>query len=316
MPCAGSRCASLDVWRNARSATCWGVRSRSRVDLRPLMTRERAAARDHQHRREAVYSTTAFAVVMARSTTMLVVNAAKMGEIQLRYRDVTLRTWEELSDPCDDQEESLRWAFKPNGEFVCFGLTEWKFNTVPLEVAIKHAPACQFVVPNPMKVPLGPTQAGKLSHKAESPVLERRFVVVEFDLRPSTGSTGFTGRRNSITRRGSTFTSLASSLSRMIVFSGNESAHGWYVTKWPRTLMTEATSIGADRALWSPSQFTRMPWGIHINGTINGSCTSPATDSIFMDSNYSSTSRGATLEGDQAPRHQSSNLAPTGETRQ
>ena len=83
-----------------------------------------------------------------------------MGEIQHRYQDVTLRTWEELSDPCDDQEEILRWAFKPSGEFVCFGLTEWKFNTVSLEAAIKHASSLPVHRAEPLESPLG-SHAGR-----------------------------------------------------------------------------------------------------------------------------------------------------------
>ena len=117
-----------------------------------------------------------------------------------------------VSDPCDDQEEILRWAFKPSGEFVCFGLTEWKFNTVPLEAAIKHAPACQFVVPNPMKARWGRTQAGKISHKAESSILQRGASWSSSStFAPSRGSTGLPEPRNSIIKHGSTTTSPASS---------------------------------------------------------------------------------------------------------
>ena len=191
-----------------------------------------------------------------------------MGEIQLRYRDVSLATWEELSDPCDDQEEILRWAFKPSSEFVCFGLTEWKFNTVPLEAAIKHAPVCQFVVPNPMKARWGRTQAGKISHKAESLVLERRFVVIEFDLRAFAWLDGFT-RAAKLDYQARLHYHLSREFPlALLVFSGSESVHGWYSTCRPSKLMQEAISIGADPALWLRSQFSRMPWGTHANGTI------------------------------------------------
>ena len=57
----------------------------------------------------------------------------------------------------------------------------------------------------------------------------------------------------------------------MAVFSGNSSIHGWF----PCTGLSEdavtkfqayARRLGADSALFSPSQFTRAPGGRHNNG--------------------------------------------------
>ena len=234
--------------------------------LRPLMTRKEQS-REIANTVATVYSTPATTRAWKREVPRSPVNSVKMGEIQLLYRDVTLHTWEELSDPCESQEAILRWAFKPSGEFVCFGLTEWKFNTVSLEAAISHAPACQFIVPNPMKARWGRTQAGKLSHKSNDQVLEQRFVVVEFDLRAFDWTTGFT-RAAKLDYQARLHFHLSREFPLpLIVFSGRESAHGWYATKRPHDLMSKATSLGADPALWCPSQFTRMPLGLHANGT-------------------------------------------------
>ena len=92
-------------------------------------------------------------------------------------------------------------------------------------------------------------------------------MVIEFDLRGFEWTNGFT-RATKLDYQ----SRLHYHLSRefplaLIVFSGNESAHGWYVTRRPLDLMSEAASIGADTALLLRSQFTRMPWGIHANGT-------------------------------------------------
>ena len=235
--------------------------------LRPLMTRK-AQPREITNTVAKVYSMATMPIEASVAPRCGVVDAAKMGEIQLRYRSVTLRTWEGLSDPCDDQEEILRWAFKPD-EFICIGGAQvWDFNTLPRDGAIKHASRCSFIVPNPFKSRWGRTQAGKLSKKSEAQVLERRFVVVEFDLRAFDWTCGFT-RSAKLDYQARLHYHLSREFPlALIVFSGNESAHGWYVTKRPHYLRSEAEAIGADRALWGPSQFTRMPWGIHANGVL------------------------------------------------
>jgi len=55
------------------------------------------------------------------------------------------------------------------------------------------------------------------------------------------------------------------------VHSGNKSIHGWfYCAGQPeeklRCFMEYAVAIGADPALWTPSQFTRMPDGRRDKG--------------------------------------------------
>ena len=89
------------------------------------------------------------------------VNAAKMGEIQLRYKDVILRTWEKLSDPCDDQEEILRWAFKPSEFIACVGRTESgnsAHHFARRDQARKHASVHR---PEPIQFPMGLHEGGE-----------------------------------------------------------------------------------------------------------------------------------------------------------
>lgn len=92
-------------------------------------------------------------------------------------------------------------------------------------------------------------------------------MIVEFDFRAFKWTSNFS-REESLDHQARLHWHLADEYPLcLLVYSGSESVHGWYVTLRPWELMTEATSLGADTALWSRSQFTRMPWGRHANGT-------------------------------------------------
>ncbi len=54
--------------------------------------------------------------------------------------------------------------------------------------------------------------------------------------------------------------------------SGGKSLHGWFYCaeigeEITRSFMRYAVSLGADRAMWTRSQFVRMPDGTRENGT-------------------------------------------------
>jgi hypothetical protein len=96
----------------------------------------------------------------------------------------------------------------------------------------------------------------------------RRFLVIEFDFR-SFEWTADLPRQEKLDAQARLHEHLAREFPLcLLVFSGNESLHGWYATRWPAELMHEAASLGADTGLWSLSQFTRMPWGRHANGAV------------------------------------------------
>ena len=93
-------------------------------------------------------------------------------------------------------------------------------------------------------------------------------MAVEFDLRAFDWTCGFT-RSAKLDYQARLHYHLSREFPlALIVFSGSESAHGWYVTQRPRCLMREADSLGADPQLWVRSQFTRMPWGFRADGTL------------------------------------------------
>ena len=192
----------------------------------------------------------------------------KMESTIREYPDITTRTWADSSDPVGSQEEILRWAFRPE-ELICTGTEfgdEWDINVLTLDQTIAAGPNRQFIVPSPFTSYRGTRKDGRPTNKSDGQVRFRRFVIVEFDLR------GFERLKALPLRQKLHYQArLHWALSRrfplaLIVFSGNESLHGWYVTKRPEQLMAEGVSIGGDPALWALSQFTRMPGGRHRNG--------------------------------------------------
>ena len=89
----------------------------------------------------------------------------------------------------------------------------------------------------------------------------RRFLVIEFDFRAFEWTEDFS-REESLDHQARLHWHLAHEYPLcLLVYSGNESVHGWYATCRPWKLMREAAELGADTRLWSVSQFTRMPWG-------------------------------------------------------
>ncbi len=155
-----------------------------------------------------------------------------MGEIQLLYRDVTLRTWEELSDPCESQEEILRWAFKPKR--VCLLRRARCGNSAPRFATSDQAREhLDNLSSQPLQVQVGLTKAGGTLSQERDQVLERRFIMVEFDLRAFDWLDGFT-RAAKLDYQARLHFHLSREFPlALIVFSGNESAHGWYATQAP-----------------------------------------------------------------------------------
>ena len=195
-------------------------------------------------------------------------DAAKMEATAREYRDISMGAWMDLSDNAGSQEEILRWAFKPD-ELICSGTVfdgRWNIVVLTLDQTIVAGPNRQFIVPSPFTSYRGTTKDGRATNKSDDQVRFRRFVIVEFDLR------GFERLKALPLKQKLDYQArLHWALSRrfplaLIVFSGNESLHGWYVTRRPEQLMAEAVSIGGDPALWALSQFTRMPGGRHANG--------------------------------------------------
>ena len=187
-------------------------------------------------------------------------DVAKMEVAAREYQGVFKETWTGLSDNASSQEEILKWAFKPD-ELVCSGNVfdgRWNIVVLTLDQTIASGLNRQFIVPSPFTSYRGVRKDGRATNKSDGQVGFRRFTVVEFDPR------GFDRLKALPLEQKLDYQArLHWALSRrfplaLIVFSGNESLHGWYVTRRPEHLMAEAVSIGGDPALWVLSQFTRI----------------------------------------------------------
>jgi hypothetical protein len=196
------------------------------------------------------------------------VNQEKIEKLLLRYDDIDQSTFARLpwnqtgsaASPC----HILRWAFNRD-EYVCIGTDKWKFGTWTRGEAISRSIFAQFIVPNPFKARTGLTKAGKPTTKSDSQVLTRRFVVIEFDFVGLPWMEDWLPERKLRAQLQIHYALAFKWPLALLVFSGNKSNHGWYVTN-KRELLVEAAELGADTHLWVPSQFTRMPGGHHANG--------------------------------------------------
>jgi hypothetical protein len=201
------------------------------------------------------------------------VNQGKIEKLLARWKAIDHSTFARL--PWNKSGASpghiLRWAFGCD-EYVCIGKDKWDFWTWIRGEAISHAIGAQYnaigaqyIVPNPFNALTGLTKAGKPTRKSDSQVLTRRFVVVEFDFVGLPWMEDWSSERKLRAQVQIHYALSFSWALALLVFSGNKSVHGWYMTN-QRELMCQAAELGADTRLWVPSQFTRMPGGRHING--------------------------------------------------
>ena len=106
----------------------------------------------------------------------------------------------------------------------------------------------------------GYTQSGKRSAHTLQNTGPRKYLVVEFD-------------EGTHDDHASLLSYLNTNMTPLVcaVMSGNKSLHGWFrVEHWNEekqiSFFKRATSIGADPATWTRSQFVRMPNGTRNNG--------------------------------------------------
>ncbi len=148
----------------------------------------------------------------------------------------------------------------PYDPLLCVGRSNYKFDTRSREEWRGQLSAMQFIVPNPMSARTGKTQDGKDSVHCLNNTGSRRFLLVEQDIGSADDQAAVLLYLKDI---GAPLV--------MAVHSGGKSIHGWFfVAGMPedelRKFMCHAVSLGADRALWTRSQFSRMPDGLRDNG--------------------------------------------------
>jgi hypothetical protein len=166
----------------------------------------------------------------------------------------------------------------PENPLLCCGWNRYRFDTRPRNRWHKLHDL-QLIVPNPMTVSQGLTRNRKISAHALSNTGARRFLIVEFDFDSSSSpeEARLLGR---LATEGRDVRDLCAALLlhlaekaplALSVYSGGKSLHGWfYCAGIPEEKVARffryAVSLGADRANWNPSQFTRMPDGLRENG--------------------------------------------------
>jgi len=168
---------------------------------------------------------------------------------------VALREASSVQDPTTEQVLSALFA---EHELLCCGWDDRRFDTRPLAMW-QRLDTMRYMVPSPMSRVWGKTKAGHPSKHSLDNTGPRRFIVCEFD-------SGTLDEHACLARELSRSAPLV-----LCVFSGGKSLHSWFnVAGWEdsrlRNFFNYAVSLGADRALWLRSQFTRIPGGTHKSG--------------------------------------------------
>jgi hypothetical protein len=159
----------------------------------------------------------------------------------------------------DPRTEEIVDRIFPGNPFLCCGQSNSVFDTRPREQWRGELSRLAVIVPSPMIAPTGLTKDNKQSAHALSNNGPRRFLIVEFDQ-------GTTDEHAALLIHLAGFAPLVCA-----VHSGGKSLHGWFlVANQPEEKILRffryAVSLGADPALWTRSQFVRLPDGTRDNG--------------------------------------------------
>jgi hypothetical protein len=158
-------------------------------------------------------------------------------------------------------EEVIDTLF-PGSPWLCVGKSDRSFRTDRRESWRGHLHERALIVPSPMLSQVGRTRQGRLSFHTLENTGPRRFIVVEFD-------------RGSLDQQAAILWHLAGHAPMaLVVFSGSKSCHGWFFCAGqPEDKVARffdyAVSLGADKALWTRSQFVRMPDGRRFDNKTN-----------------------------------------------
>jgi hypothetical protein len=155
-------------------------------------------------------------------------------------------------------EEVVDLVF-PGDPLLCVGRSKSSFDTRTRSQWRGKLAGLTLIVPNAMTARRGVTQDGKESAHALSNTGPRHFLVIEQD-------SGTIDDQAVVLLHLREFAPLA-----LAVHSGSKSIHGWFACgdepeQTVRSFMEYAVSLGADRQLWTRSQFVRMPDGRRENG--------------------------------------------------
>ncbi|MFT7541547.1 MAG: hypothetical protein ACI9K5_002517 [Gammaproteobacteria bacterium] len=157
-------------------------------------------------------------------------------------------------DPGENVNLYLYLLFDPE-HLLCIGRSQRDFRTLPcsslLDMIFENI--C-LIVPSPMTSKYGRTKGGKRSQHTLSNTGPRRYLVTEFD-------------SGTFDEQAKIILHLKDSMPLvMILCSAGKSLHAWWTCEGHSEgqlleFFRYAVSLGADRAIWSPAQFVRLPQG-------------------------------------------------------
>lgn len=195
--------------------------------------------------------------------------ALKWPQVNVEQREAVIAPglglvdlWEAPPRRFDDGEshsEAIIDALFPGNPLLCVGQTSYQFATRTREDWRGELAHQQLIVPSPMTAPTGRTQDGEESAHTLENTGPRRFLIVEQD----------TGNAD---EQAAVLLHLAARAPLVLaVHSGSKSIHGWFMAAGQsedrlKRFMRYAVTLGADRAVWTRSQFVRMPDGTRDNG--------------------------------------------------
>ncbi len=163
-----------------------------------------------------------------------------------------------IEDSESHTEEIIDLLF-PGNPLLCVGASSEIFTTRSREELRGTLAGLAVIVPSPMTARLGITKDGRESEHTLDATGPRRFLVVEQDK-------GTTDEQSAVLLHLAERAPLA-----LALHSGGKSIHGWFTAHGQpedrlRRFMRYAVSLGADPALWTRSQFCRMPDGTRDDG--------------------------------------------------
>lgn len=155
--------------------------------------------------------------------------------------------------------EEIVSALFPGNPLLCVGASSNTFKTRTRDELRGELAGLALIVPSPMITRTGKTQDGDESEHTLEATGPRRYLVIEQD-----GGT--------VDEQAAILLHLAERAPLVLALhSGGKSIHGWFMAAGQRedqlrAFMRYAVSLGADPALWTRSQFARLPNGTRENG--------------------------------------------------
>jgi len=162
-----------------------------------------------------------------------------------------------LDSAKNNTAEILSWMF-PGDPWLCVG-SRCDFHTLKFSTFAESSHAFEQIVPSPMLAKYGLTATGKQSQHTLAGTGPRRFLVVEGDGTPKD-------------EQAAVLLHLAEKAPLTLVCdSGGKSLHGYFfcagkTDEQLTPFFRKVCALGADRALWTRSQFARTPDATRDNG--------------------------------------------------